>query len=1333
MWLHRLISSAIAATLLLHNHMQDGFPTSSILYASTSLPFELHPNGSTWTYTIIDQVYMGERQHEDPDLVTASHHDMMSSALGSKEEAVSSIVYSYKHGFSGFAAMLTESQADQIADLPEVISVNPSRSVPLHTTRSWDYLGLGYEQPQPTGLLRRGNFGDGIIVGVVDSGKRIWPESRSFDDHGYGPVPSRWKGTCQIGQNFTVNNCNRKIIGARWYPGGVDPSLTEGDYQSPRGSDYHGTHTASTAAGSLVSDASFRGLGAGTARGGAPRARLAIYKACWANEGCPEAAVLKAIDDAIHDGVDILSLSLGGLLQPYFPSIHAVAKGITVIFSGGNEGPVTQTISNDLPWVITGQSILYESTDGGFKELADGGSCSRAVLNSSDVVGKIVLCYQLAFASSSPPRRHFPLAASNVQEAGGKGIIFAQYSASILSFIDDICNGTVCVFVDYEIGKQITDYVTNTRSPLVKVSLTQNMVGSGVMSPRVAAFSSRGPSILFPDLIKPDITAPGFLILAAVKDSYKFDSGTSMSCPHVSGVAALLKAAHPQWSPAAIKSALITTAHTANAYGFPIEAEGVPRKLADPFDFGGGHIDPNKAADPGLIYDVDPEDHVKFFNCIYGPSATCELVDSRLYHLNLPSLSIPDLKKTPLTVWRTVTNVGDTDSIYRAMVESPPGVNMVVEPSLLQFNASTTTHTFAVTFMPLQMVQGDFNFGSLTWFDDGKHTLLYIVYMGERQHEDPDLVTASHHDMMSSALGSKEEAVSSIVYSYKHGFSGFAAMLTESQADQIAGIWPESRGFDDHGYGPVPSRWNGTCEVGQNFTFNHCNRKIIGARWYAGGVDDSDISVDYRSPRDFQGHGTHTASTAAGSFVGNASFHGLGAGVARGGAPRARLAIYKACWESNIRCPDAALLKAIDDAVHDGVDILSLPLGGLLHPIFASMHAVAKGITVIFAGGNDGPVPQTISNDLPWVITVAASTMDRSFPTLLTLGDNRTVVGQSILYESTDGGFKELADGGSCSRAVLNSSDVVGKIVLCYQLAFASSSPPRRHFPLAASNVQEAGGKGIIFAQYSASILHFIDDICNGTVFVFVDYEISKQIKDYPDITAPGFLILATVKDSYKFESGTSMSCPHVSGVAVLLKAANPQWSPAAIKSALLIRPIHTASPLKQREFLESSLILSTLAAVISIRTKPLMPGLFMTSIPKTTSSSSTALTVPSATCDLVDSRLYGLNLPSISIPDLKKTPLTVWRIVTNVGDMDSIYRAMVESPPGVNMVVEASLLQFNASTTTHTFAVTFTPLQMVQGNFNFGSLTWFDDGKHAVRTPIAVRVIIHDSFSDTS
>lgn len=162
-------------------------------------------------------------------------------------------------------------------------------------------------------------------------------------------------------------------------------------------------------------------------------------------------------------------------------------------------------------------------------------------------------------------------------------------------------------------------------------------------------------------------------------------------------------------------------AYTTDAYGFPIEADGIPRKLADPFDYGGGHVDPNKAVDPGLVYDVDPNDYFKFFNCTNDVSS-CGLVDSRLYHLNLPSVSISDLK-TSVTVNRTVTNVGDTNSVYRAVVQSPPGVDTIVEPSILEFNGSKNTQTFVLTFKALRAVQGDFTFGSLTWTDGGNHTV----------------------------------------------------------------------------------------------------------------------------------------------------------------------------------------------------------------------------------------------------------------------------------------------------------------------------------------------------------------------------------------------------------------------------------------------------------------------------------------------------------------------------------------------------------------------------------------------------------------------------------
>lgn len=157
---------------------------------------------------------------------------------------------------------------------------------------------------------------------------------------------------------------------------------------------------------------------------------------------------------------------------------------------------------------------------------------------------------------------------------------------------------------------------------------------------------------------------------------------------------------------------------------------------------------------------------------------------------------------------------------------------------------------------------------------------------------------------------------------------------------------------------------------------------------------------EYLSPRDGNGHGTHTASTAAGYFVNEASYKGLASGLARGGAPHAHLAIYKACWGVG-GCTNADLLKAFDKAIHDGVDILSVSVGNEV-PLFSyvdqrdtiaigSFHATAKGIAVISSAGNDGPTSQTISNTAPWLITVAATTIDRAFPTAITLGNNQTL------------------------------------------------------------------------------------------------------------------------------------------------------------------------------------------------------------------------------------------------------------------------------------------------------------------------------------------------------
>uniref|UniRef100_A0A0E0NCU6 Subtilisin-like protease n=1 Tax=Oryza rufipogon TaxID=4529 RepID=A0A0E0NCU6_ORYRU len=1344
---------------------------------------------------------MGEKKHDDPFVVTASHHDMLASVLGSKDEAMRSIVYSYKHGFSGFAAMLTESQAEEIAG-----NVNPNIYHQAHTTRSWDFLGLNYYEQ--SGLLKKANYGEDVIVGVIDSG--IWPESESFNDSGYSSVPTRWKGKCQTGMAFNATSCNRKIIGARWYSGGIQDESLKGEYLSPRDANGHGTHTASTIVGGQVWNASHKrgGLAAGSAHGGAPRARVAVYKACWGAAGggisCSNAAVLAAIDDAINDGVDVLSLSIGGPVE-YLSSRHAVARGIPVVFSAGNDGPTPQTVGSTLPWVITvaastidrtfptvislgnkeklvGQSLYYKATakSGKFEMLVDGGfSCDKETLALINVTGKIVLCSAPLQAKLNPPRLMLPAIIGDVANAGAAGLIFAQYTVNILEDLD-ACNGSMpCVLVDYEIANRIRSYVASTRMPVVEVSPAMTVVGSGVLSPRVAAFSSRGPSTLFPGILKPDIAAPGVSILAALGDSYEFMSGTSMACPHVSAVVALLKMVHPDWSPAMIKSAIVTT---------------------------------------------DPREYAKFYNCSINPKDECKSYMRQLYQLNLPSIVVPDLKYS-VTVWRTIINVGVAEATYHAMLEAPVGMTMSVEPSVIKFtNGGSRSVTFKVTFTTRQRVQGGYTFGSLTWQDGITHSVripiaLYIVYMGEKKHDDPSVVTASHHDTLTSVLGSKDGAMKSIVYSYKHGFSGFAAMLTESQAEELArlpevisvkpntyhqaqttrswdflglnyneqsgllkkakngedvivgvidsGIWPESRSFDDNGYSPVPARWKGKCQTGAAFNATTgCNRKIIGVRWYSGGIPDENLKGEYMSARDLGGHGTHVASTIVGGQVRNVSHRqggALAAGTARGGAPRARVAVYKVCWGLRAQCGGAAILAAIDDAMNDGVDVLSLSIGGAGEH-YETLHAVARGIPVVFGGGNDGPTPQIVRNTVPWVITVAASTIDRAFPTVISLGNNKKFVGQSLYYNATASStkFQMLVDGSSCDTQTLASINITSKVVLCSP---PSLMPPRLSLGDIIGRVIKAGANGLIFVQYSVSnALDFLNACSRASVpCVLVDYEITRRIESYmtststpmvkvssamtvvgsgvlspriaafssrgpsslfpgilkPDIAAPGVSILAAVGDSYELKSGTSMACPHVSAVVALLKMVHPDWSPAMIKSAI----VTTASVTDRFGMpIQAEAVPRKVADPFDFGgghiepNKAIDPGLVYDIDPSHYTKFFNC-TLPEAEddCESYMEQIYQLNLPSIAVPNLKDS-VTVWRTVTNVGEAEATYHAALEAPVGMTMSVEPSVITFTrGGSRSVTFKVTFTTTQRVQGGYTFGSLTWLDGNTHSL------------------
>ncbi|KAK6164409.1 hypothetical protein DH2020_001273 [Rehmannia glutinosa] len=173
------------------------------------------------------------------------------------------------------------------------------------------------------------------------------------------------------------------------------------------------------------------------------------------------------------------------------------------------------------------------------------------------------------------------------------------------------------------------------------------------------------------------------------------------------------------------------------------------------------------------------------------------------------------------------------------------------------------------------------------------------------------------------------------------------------------GVWPESPSFDDREMPPVPQKWKGICQQGQDFNALNCNRKLIGARYFSKGhrvaslTSSPDTVVEYLSPRDSHGHGTHTASTAGGAPVSTASVLGNGAGEARGMAPGAHIAIYKVCWFSG--CYSSDILAAMDVAIRDGVDILSLSLGGFPVPLYedtiaiGSFRAMEHGISVICA------------------------------------------------------------------------------------------------------------------------------------------------------------------------------------------------------------------------------------------------------------------------------------------------------------------------------------------------------------------------------------------------
>ncbi|PHT79609.1 hypothetical protein T459_17661 [Capsicum annuum] len=673
-----------------------------------------------------------------------------------------------------------KSCAKERGELPGVVRIIPNSLYKTHTSRSWNFLGLSKQDSNS--LMNKTNQGDGVIIGIIDSGIGWGDNSEVFNEKGVGPIPSRWKGSCKEEDNFSATKyCNRKIIGARWYMKGMmeandlNQTMAERLHKlSALDDNGHGTHVAYTAAGSYVNNVQYYDLNMGTTHGGAPLARLAIYKVGWTSIGSTisNIDVLAAIDDAIKDGVDILSASLGSAINIAdidennllgMGSFHAVSHGIPFIATAGNSGPGSSTVENNSPWLISVASsnsdrdIVTPLTLGNNKTILVTfffSSLNFIFINqlaeqiksiADGLKGKVLM---LSFGDN---KVHPISSLMALRKTGVLAFICATPPIDQITDYAQVAHNPIPFFIiDIEQGNQILNYfhqcTSNNQEPIIKYGQTKILEGTNTYT-KVPSFSSRGPNTFAPEILKPDIAAPGVNILAAVPphllkgyNGFNIMSGTSMSAPHVAGIVALLKAAHPNWSPAAIKSALVTTAWNEDTYATEIFSEGNGAKLADPFDFGGGICNPNGAADPGLIYDMDRNDYLNYF-CSMGYSND-RIYNATTYHsdakkssssagivcpkevpsrldMNLPSISIPNLKDS-VTIKRTVTNVGNANSIYRLVVKPPRNVAIKVTPNVLKFNAKITKISFEVKITSTCPKSSKFTFGSLAW-SDGKH------------------------------------------------------------------------------------------------------------------------------------------------------------------------------------------------------------------------------------------------------------------------------------------------------------------------------------------------------------------------------------------------------------------------------------------------------------------------------------------------------------------------------------------------------------------------------------------------------------------------------------
>lgn len=702
------------------------------------------------------------------------------SLLGKKSE----VVYRYKNAFNGMALRLTQNEAARLATLSNVAFVERERMEQMDTDTGPIHIGATevWEGEGPTAT----NMGEGVIIGVIDSG--VNSDHASFADvggDGYDHT-NPWGAGVYVGDcaGDFASMCNDKLIGVRSYASVTDAYDDESVFgETPpakNGEDYggHGSHTASTAGGNILKNVPMvdgevgkaesdgvnsTGFEFGQISGVAPHANIVAYQICLPGDrgdtysGCPGAAIIAALDDAVTDGVDVLNYSISGGGNPWTSSteqgfLAAQEAGIFSAVSAGNGGPGAYTTPKNAPWYTVvgasthGREVAFDKEIGNFTggdtdldalegKSASGGITAKIVWagdysNSNDpdgdpaqclqpfpegtFDGEIVVCDRGAIARVQK--------AINAEAGGAGGFVLGNLDGGATSVANDVYV-IPGIHMNAENGNALRTWLASGTDHMATITAADGELKIG-QADDMADFSSRGPNNTVADIMTPSVTAPGVSIYAAYSDQqfghdntgtapadYAFLQGTSMSAPHTAGAGAVLKSAHPTWTPDNIRSALMLTASQ------DVRKEDGETD-ADVFDMGSGSIRVNLATNTGLIMDETFANYMKANPAVAGVPSS----------LNIPSMA--NTKCIDICSWtRTFTATKDASWTVTANTPATPGANegdapiaskmaLTVLPTSFDIKAGDT-QSITVTANVSEAEVNAWNFGDVTLASEG--------------------------------------------------------------------------------------------------------------------------------------------------------------------------------------------------------------------------------------------------------------------------------------------------------------------------------------------------------------------------------------------------------------------------------------------------------------------------------------------------------------------------------------------------------------------------------------------------------------------------------------